>query len=133
MEIYDDITTVFATHETFDELFAGRVSENAWSSLALLLEPLRMKKSDEEIEVMRKAIDITHEAYRAIRNNLSKAEYEYHIESYIAQVFRLHHATEAYPSIVASGKNATILHYTQHSMRLSSKDLLLVDFGAEYK
>ena len=48
-------------------------------------------------------------------------------------MFRAYHTTEAYPTIVASGHNATILHYTRHTTPLTPHDLLLVDFGAEYR
>ncbi len=58
--------------------------------------------------------------------------YEYEIEAEIARVFRSHHLTEAYPSIVASGPNTCVLHYTAHTRQLQSGDLVLIDAGAEY-
>ncbi len=132
-EICADIRMVYATHETFNCFFEGRVSPESWSSLAVFLEPLRMKKCETEIDAIRRSIDITHEAFEIIKKNLWNLEFEYQVEASIAQVFRSHHATEAYPTIVASGINATVLHYTHHSMKLNPKDLLLVDFGAEYQ
>ena len=58
--------------------------------------------------------------------------YEYEIEAEIARVYRSHHLTEAYPSIVASGPNTCVLHYTAHTRQLESGDLVLIDAGAEY-
>lgn len=58
--------------------------------------------------------------------------YEYEIEAEVARVFRSHHATEAYPTIVASGLNACTLHYTRHEKIIDAGDLVLIDFGAEY-
>jgi Xaa-Pro aminopeptidase len=58
--------------------------------------------------------------------------YEYEIEAEIARVFRSHHLTEAYPSIVSSGPNTCILHYSAHTRQLQSGDLVLIDAGAEY-
>lgn len=58
--------------------------------------------------------------------------YEYEIEAEIARVYRSHHMTEAYPSIVASGPSACILHYTAHTRQLAEGDLVLIDAGAEY-
>jgi Xaa-Pro aminopeptidase len=58
--------------------------------------------------------------------------YEYEIEAEIAQIFRSHHMTEAYPSIVASGPNGCVLHYMAHTRQLQPGDLVLIDAGAEY-
>ena len=58
--------------------------------------------------------------------------YEYEIESEIARIFRSHHLTEAYPTIVASGPNTCVLHYTDHSRQIKEGDLVLIDAGAEY-
>lgn len=46
--------------------------------------------------------------------------YEYEIEAEIARIFRAHHMTEAYPSIVASGVNACTLHYTRHDRKFEA-------------
>jgi Xaa-Pro aminopeptidase len=69
-EICDDIRMVYATHETFNRFFEGRVSPESWSSLAVFLEPLRMKKCETEIDAIRRSIDITHEAFEIIKKNL---------------------------------------------------------------
>lgn len=58
--------------------------------------------------------------------------YEYEIEAEIARIFRKHHLTEAYPTIVASGSNTCVLHYTEHSRQIENGDLVLIDAGAEY-
>jgi Xaa-Pro aminopeptidase len=95
-----------------------------YSAKYVLLEPflakLRLIKLPEEIEKIRQAISITHEAYRTIRDFIKPGIYEYEIEAEIARVFRAHHATEAYPTIVASGVNACTLHYTKHSRKIES-------------
>lgn len=102
-------------------------------SLEKYLRKLRMIKSHEEIQNIRQAITITKVAYEKIRTVIEPKMYEYEVESHVAQVFRAHHAVEAYPTIVASGSNACTLHYTRHDGRLSTDSLLLVDFGAEYR
>ncbi len=98
-----------------------------------ILREIRLIKSPEEIENIRQAITITKVAYQKIRTVIEPKMYEYEVESHVAQVFRAHHAVEAYPTIVASGSNACTLHYTRHDGRLSTDSLLLVDFGAEYR
>ncbi len=58
--------------------------------------------------------------------------YEYEIEAEIARIFRKYHLTEAYPTIVASGQNTCVLHYTEHSRQIKKGDLVLIDAGSEY-
>jgi Xaa-Pro aminopeptidase len=41
------------------------------------------------------------------------------------------HARTSFPSIVASGKNGTVLHYNQNSGTVKNGDLVVVDIGAE--
>lgn len=81
--------------------------------------PLRQIKTAEEIAKIRKAISVTKEAYDTIRANIKPQMFEYEIEALIAGVFRSHHLVEAYPTIVASGKSACTLHYTDHTRRIS--------------
>jgi Xaa-Pro aminopeptidase len=57
--------------------------------------------------------------------------YEYEIEAMVAYQFRLHHGVEAFPTIVASGPNSCILHYTQNTRKIETGDLILLDFGIE--
>jgi Xaa-Pro aminopeptidase len=71
-------------------------------SLEPIMSEIRLIKTREEIDFIKKAISITHEAFRAIKKILQPGMYEYEIEAEIAKVFRSHHATEAYPTIVAS-------------------------------
>tara|TARA_S200000501_G_scaffold75894_1_gene67702 strand:- start:85 stop:804 length:720 start_codon:yes stop_codon:yes gene_type:complete len=58
---------------------------------------------------------------------------EYQIESGFMKVCMDNACNQAYPAIVASGKNGTILHYTKNNSTLKADDLLLVDAAAEYK
>ena len=58
--------------------------------------------------------------------------HEYEIEAMIDGIFRRRGATgPAYPSIVASGANATILHYTANDRPVAPDELLLIDAGSE--
>ena len=56
--------------------------------------------------------------------------HEYEIEALIDGIFRRRGASgPAYPSIVAGGANATILHYTANDRPLGADELLLIDAG----
>lgn len=101
-------------------------------SLSSLLTPLRMKKTTEEIEKMKRAIESTAEAYFILRSIIKPWMYEYEVEAEIARVFRRSHMTEAYPTIVASWPNSCILHYDRHTRKIQNNDHILIDFWAEY-
>ena len=94
---------------------------------------LRQVKSPAEIRLLRRAIDITCraqvEAMRAARPGL----FEYQLEAVIEYVFKLHGAlAPAFPSIIGSGPNATVLHYSRNTRQTVGGDLVVMDIGAEY-
>ncbi len=97
------------------------------------LDRLRLVKTDEEIQHMKKAIKVTHQAFDTIRAYIKPGMYEYEIEALVAGIYRSHHLTEAYPTIVAGGQSACTLHYTKHDRKLEPWDIVLVDAGAEYE
>jgi Xaa-Pro aminopeptidase len=94
---------------------------------------LRIYKSKEEIENIKKACNITARAHTEVMARTKPGLYEYQIEALLEYIFLnegcLRHG---YPSIVASGANATILHYVENNEMLKDGDLLLVDAGGEY-
>ena len=98
-----------------------------------LLDELRLKKSKIEIEAMRHAAAITTMAHQQVMQICRPGLNEYEIDAEIMKVFHHHHARSAYPSIVAGGANACVLHYTDNKSCLKSGDLLLIDAGAEYQ
>lgn len=100
---------------------------------SFILNPLRMVKSPTELEYMRKAIAITVEAHHAAREMAAPGRYEYEIQSEMEYIFRRNGAQgPAYPSIVASGANACILHYTTNNCQMQDNELLLIDAGCSY-
>ncbi len=98
-----------------------------------LVHEMRLHKEPVELDCMRRAIAISAEAHSAAMREARSGRWEYELEALIDYVFRRNGAAgPAYPSIVASGANATILHYTTNDRRLETGDLLLIDAGAEY-
>lgn len=91
----------------------------------------RVVKSEQDIEKIQKAIEITEKTHNYLTQNVRPGMYEYEVEAMIAYQFRLHHGVEAFPSIVASGSNACMLHYTLNNRLIESGDLILIDFGIE--
>ncbi len=99
-----------------------------------LIAEMRLIKDAGEIALMQKAAKISAGAHRDMLFFARAGKYEYEIEAALAYHFRSAgaDALHAYPSIVASGKNALTLHYTKNGARLKSGDLLLIDAGCEY-
>ena len=98
-----------------------------------ILHEMRLKKSKEEIELMRKAVDITAEAQCAAMKAVKPGMYEYELEALINYIYRKNGAVgPAYPPIVGSGPNAIILHYDANNRQIQEGDLILIDTGAEY-
>ncbi len=101
--------------------------------LNYLLHELRLIKSAAEIRQMQAAADISVRAHKRAIKACKAGRYEYHLEAELIHEFMqagCRHA--AYESIVGSGKNACILHYTQNSDELLDGDLVLIDAGCEY-
>jgi Xaa-Pro aminopeptidase len=97
-----------------------------------LLDPLRLVKSPEELEHMRRAATITIEAFTEMFKAVRPGVGEWELEGILNGAFRRKRARgPAYPTIVASGANACVLHYEDNDCRVQDGDLVLVDAGAE--
>jgi Xaa-Pro aminopeptidase len=95
---------------------------------------LRMVKSPAEIELVRRAVEITCQAQldalRAARGGTT----EYQVQAEVEHRFVLEGARRpAYPSIVGSGPNSCILHYDASARTMKDGELLLMDVGAEFQ
>ena len=100
---------------------------------APLLRDLRPVKSEIEIELTKKACSITRDAFIRVLKFVKPGVAEYEIEAEIIHEFIRQRATgHAYSPIIASGKNANILHYNDNNQVCLDGDLILFDFGAEY-
>lgn len=92
----------------------------------------RLRKSPDERAWLQRAIDIAAEAHVAALREARPGGSEFEIEALIDYSFRRRGASGwAYPSIVAGGANATVLHYIANEDSLSDGDLLLIDAGCE--
>ncbi|MBW4827880.1 MAG: aminopeptidase P family protein [Clostridiaceae bacterium] len=95
---------------------------------------LRVIKSDEELQLMKKAIEITKEGIENMIDNIKPEMMEYEIEAYFDFTLKKNGIYEkAFKTIAASGKNATILHYVENNCNAEDGDLILFDLGAQYK
>lgn len=110
---------------------AGESGPSVILHAGTLLHEMRLTKDADEIELLRKCAEITREAHERIIRQTVPGMFEFTVEAMIQETFRRHDAVEAYPSIVASGPNACVLHHTSNSRLIAEGDLILVDAGAE--
>lgn len=94
----------------------------------------RLFKSDEEIAVMRRAGEITALAHTRAMEKCRPGMFEYQLEGEILHEFNRHGARfPSYNTIVGSGENGCILHYTENESEMRDGELVLIDAGCEYK
>lgn len=97
-----------------------------------LLDEMRLFKTEDELDTMRKAAGISASAHRRAMRATQPGAMEYEVEAELLHEFRRHGAqAPAYTSIVAGGANACVLHYVSNDARLHDGDLLLIDAGCE--
>ena len=106
------------------------IRDSSIKSPEIYLNEMRLIKSEFEIKRMREAIRISAEAHELVRESISSKKNERQIQGLLEGFFLEKGARgPAYNSIVASGDNACILHYTSNNSPLKKEDLLLVDAG----
>ena len=96
------------------------------------ISAMRLVKDAEEVALMRRAAEISSAAHRRAMARTRPGWFEYQVEAELAHEFlRSGAQSVAYPSIVASGPNACVLHYRDNNRELQASDLLLIDAGCE--
>ena len=99
-----------------------------------IVHELRLFKSAEELEVMRRAGEITALAHTRAMQKCRPGMFEYQLEGEIHHEFTRHGARyPSYNTIVGGGENGCILHYTENESELRDGELVLIDAGCEYQ
>ena len=99
-----------------------------------IVRNMRVIKGAHEIELIRRAADISCEAHIAAMKSVKPGMYEYETQAMIEYTFLKNGASQpSYPTIVGAGSNATCLHYDTNDCIIKDGDLVLVDAGADYK
>ena len=97
-----------------------------------ITHPMRLQKDPAELDLMRRAAEISREAHAAAAKLAWPGAFEYELEAAIEYTFRRRGASgPAYTTIVGSGANATVLHYVRNDQKLREDELVLVDAGCE--
>ncbi|MCK5921891.1 MAG: aminopeptidase P family protein, partial [Methylococcales bacterium] len=122
---------------TPDDHFRGKCQKlyphHQYERLAPLMHGLRAVKSDHEIDLLQTACDITKKGFLRTLDFVKPGVTEYEIEAELAHEFLRHGSRGfAYEPIIASGKNACVLHYLSNDQTVQDGDLILMDVAAEY-
>ncbi len=99
-----------------------------------IIAEFRMIKEECEIEKIEKAINITKKGIYAMMENSKAGMMEYEIEAYFDFELKRNGVKDfAFKSIAASGKNGTVLHYSDNNCKTRDNDLILFDVGAQWE
>jgi len=97
-----------------------------------LASKLRLIKNEQEIEIIKMGCEMTYESFCETIKHIKPNENEKVIEAQLNYQFAIRHVEPSFHPIVASGKNACVLHYKDNNKAITDGDLLLFDFGLEY-
>lgn len=126
----DDIYTLIKNFNRKTESASTKIDK---LMLGSMLAGLRQVKNKEELILLRKAIDITCEAQIELMKSLKPGMKEYETEAIVEYFFKKNGAEyPGFPSILGSGENSCVLHYTTNRKILGNNDVLVSDIGAEY-
>ena len=96
-----------------------------------LLDEMRLFKDTHEIDLMRRAAQISAQAHVRAMQQVKPGMMEYQLEAELLYIFAQNGCQTAYNSIVGGGANGCILHYVENNQPLKDGDLVLIDAGAE--
>lgn len=136
--IYLDLERrAFDSTQSVSQLFAKNIAEKypafRVKDIYNSIRDMRVIKSPEEVEYIKKAVDITHEGIKSLMMNAKPGMIEYELEAYFDfELKRRGVKQHAFKTIAASGVNGTILHYVDNNSKIGDEDLILFDLGAQY-
>lgn len=126
----DDLFNLISSFKLKTEKIPAKIDNQ---DLKYMMAQLRQIKSEEEIVLLKKAIEITCDAQIELMKALKPGMTEYQSEAIVEYVFKKNGAEyPGFPSILGGGENSCILHYTSNRKPLKGNDLLVSDIGAEY-
>jgi len=110
----------------------GRVPPEAIVDPRAIVHEMRLHKEPAELDLMRQAAAISHEAHCEAARRARPGVFEYELEAVLEYNFRRRGARgPAYTTIVGGGANATVLHYVRNDQKLREGELVLIDAGCE--
>jgi Xaa-Pro aminopeptidase len=121
-----------ALNQVRSQARAGVAVPRSATDIRVLIDDMRLIKDEIEIDIMRRAANISAQAHTRAMQTTRAGMYEYQVEAELLHEFkRAGSQSPAYGSIVAGGANACILHYHENNAALQKGQLLLIDAGCE--
>jgi Xaa-Pro dipeptidase len=118
---------------TFQTIFSNKKLVLDWTHLQPAMESARVIKSDYEVELIRRANEISSMAHSAVLSNITNMTNETEIEAMFgASCVSAGAKKQAYEIIAGSGENASILHYVANNQPLKGRQLVCLDAGCEW-
>ena len=119
--------------ERFNKKFKAKHNLHKYERSAPIMHKIRAIKSTQEIDLIQKACDITEKGFRRLLSFVKPGVWEYEIEAELIHEF-IRNKSEgwAYGPIIASGKNACVLHYVENNKQCKDGDVILLDVAAQY-
>ena len=131
--IWDQLVTD-TLNEVRKRVRTGITAPEAVVDVRAALASMRLIKDEQELSLIRRAAEISSGAHRRAMARTRAGWFEYQVEAELTHEFLRQGAQAvAYPSIVASGPNACVLHYRDKDRELQANDLLLIDAGCEFR
>ncbi len=119
--------------DRFNDWCKSNFSTKEYIRSAPIMHDLRAVKHPLEIELLQHACNITEKGFRRVLNFVKAGVMEYEIEAEYMHEFLINRSKGfAYEPIIASGRNACVLHYIDNNKVCQAGDVILMDVGAEY-
>jgi Xaa-Pro aminopeptidase len=127
-----DAKVVAALNSVRAQARAGKHAPSKIRDLRQPLDRMRLVKDAHEIDLMRRAADITSAGHARAMRHCRPGQAEYELEAELTHEFRRRGAGgHSYNPIVAGGANACVLHYVDNDKLLAEHALVLIDAGCE--
>jgi len=126
-------TPVQSRDDRFRVLVKNKFPNKNIFEIAPIMQQLRAIKSEIEVDLIKRACNITEKGFRRILPFIKPGVMEYEIEAELIHEFISNRSSRfAYQPIIGSGRNSCVLHYIENNKKCNAGDILLMDFGAEY-
>jgi len=127
------LDTTFSIWDQTVVIVKSRYPKLVVNSLRTRLNELRMRKTPEEMTLLRKAINISNGAHNEILRQVKPGWSEYQIQALGEYVFKKNGCEyTGYPCIVGAGNNGAVLHYITNRAQTRDGDMVVMDIGGEY-
>lgn len=128
----DRVSGIISRARSHRERYGGAVP-SAIRDISVPLAEMRLIKTEDEIDSLRRACELSARGHAEAMRFAAPGLYEYQIQAALEYFWRQAGARHnGYPSIVASGANACVLHYVENDRLVDSGDLILIDAAAEF-